>query len=110
MQVFNEMKLLEQTFIDEQRKGRRIADLYESVQYAESILPRLYLMITLGSAYIQSKELPTKAILKDLLDMVKGVQHPMRGLFLRYFLLKMMKDFLPDIPASSEQTLSLIHI
>jgi len=28
--------------------------------------------------------------------MVKGVQHPMRGLFLRYYLLKMMKDKLPD--------------
>ena len=28
--------------------------------------------------------------------MVKGVQQPIRGLFLRYYLLKMMKDKLPD--------------
>jgi vacuolar protein sorting-associated protein 35 len=28
--------------------------------------------------------------------MVKGVQEPTRGLFLRYYLLKMMKDILPD--------------
>jgi vacuolar protein sorting-associated protein 35 len=28
--------------------------------------------------------------------MVKGVQQPVRGLFLRYYLLKMMKDKLPD--------------
>lgn len=28
--------------------------------------------------------------------MVKGVQQPTRGLFLRYYLLKMMKDILPD--------------
>ncbi len=37
-----------------------------------------------------------KLILRDLLDMVKGVQQPVRGLFLRYYLLKMMKDKLPD--------------
>ena len=79
-----------------------MADLYESVQYAENILPRLYLMTTVGSAYIQSKEIQTKEVLKDLLDMVKGVQHPMRGLFLRYYLLKMMKDYLPDSPASDQ--------
>ena len=28
--------------------------------------------------------------------MVKGVQHPIRGLFLRYYLLKSMKEKLPD--------------
>jgi vacuolar protein sorting-associated protein 35 len=49
-----------------------------------------------GSAYIKTKEAPAKFIMKDLLDMVKGVQHPMRGLFLRYYLLKMLKDQLPD--------------
>ena len=53
-------------------------------------------MVTVGSAYIKTKEAPVKLILKDLLDMVKGVQQPVRGLFLRYYLLKMMKDKLPD--------------
>lgn len=28
--------------------------------------------------------------------MIKGVQHPIRGLFLRYYLLKTMKEKLPD--------------
>ena len=28
--------------------------------------------------------------------MTKGVQHPVRGLFLRYYLNKMCKDKLPD--------------
>ena len=37
-----------------------------------------------------------KLILSDLLDMVKGVQQSTRGLFLRYYLLKTMKDILPD--------------
>jgi len=73
-----------------------MSDLYESVQHAGNIIPRLYLLITVGSAYIKTKEAPVKLILKDLLDMVKGVQQPIRGLFLRYYLLKMMKDKLPD--------------
>ena len=56
----------------------------------------MYLLITVGAAYVKTKEAPVKLILKDLLDMVKGVQQPTRGLFLRYYLMKMMKDILPD--------------
>lgn len=37
-----------------------------------------------------------REILSDLLEMVKGVQHPLKGLFLRYYFLKMCKDKLPD--------------
>lgn len=94
--TFDELAYLENHFIDEQKKGRKMSDLYESVQHAGNIIPRLYLLITVGSAYIKTKEAPVKLILRDLLDMVKGVQQPIRGLFLRYYLLKMMKDKLPD--------------
>lgn len=51
-----------------------MSDLYESVQHAGNIIPRLYLLITVGSAYIKTGEAPVKLILRDLLDMVKGVQ------------------------------------
>jgi vacuolar protein sorting-associated protein 35 len=73
-----------------------MADLYESVQHAAHIIPRLYLMITVGSAYIKTKEAKASFVLKDLLEMVKGVQQPIRGLFLRFYLLKTVKDLLPD--------------
>ena len=96
MMVFDELALLESHFIEEQRKGRKMADLYESVQHAGSVIPRLYLLVTVGAAYVKTKEAAVKLILSDLLDMVKGVQQPTRGLFLRYYLLKMMKDILPD--------------
>jgi vacuolar protein sorting-associated protein 35 len=59
-------------------------------------------MITVGAAYIKSKEATSKNILNDLLDMVKGVQQPTRGLFLRYYLLKTMKDLLPDLGSEYE--------
>jgi vacuolar protein sorting-associated protein 35 len=97
MMVFDELGYLESHFIEEHKKGRKMADLYESVQHAGNIVPRLYLLITVGSAYVKTKEAPVKLILRDLLDMVKGVQQPVRGLFLRYYLLKMMKDKLPDL-------------
>ena len=96
MIIFDELGVLETHFIEEQKKGRKMADLYESVQHAGNIIPRLYLLITVGSAYVKTREAPVKLILRDLLDMVKGVQQPVRGLFLRYYLLKMMKDKLPD--------------
>jgi len=96
MTVFDELIFLENHFMEERRNGRKMADLYESVQHAAHIVPRLYLMITVGSAYIKTKEAKASYILKDLLDMVKGVQQPIRGLFLRFYLLKTMKDLLPD--------------
>ena len=104
MMVFDELAYLETYFVEEQGRGRKMADLYESVQHAANIIPRLYLLITVGSAFVKTKEAPAKFILKDLLDMVKGVQQPTRGLFLRYYLLKTMKDLLPDKGNQYEST------
>jgi vacuolar protein sorting-associated protein 35 len=101
MSVFDELTYLE-NFFDEQGKSRKMADFYESVQHAAHIIPRLYLLITVGSAYIKSKEAKPADILVDLLDMVKGVQHPIRGLFIRFYLLKTMKDLLPDAGSTYE--------
>merc|ERR1719446_1250647 len=94
--VFDEMQHLKAFFGDKSRHGRKMADLYESVQHAGNILPRLYLLIIVGSVYIQSKETNAKEILRDMAELCKGVQHPMRGLFLRYFLSQMCKDKLPE--------------
>lgn len=71
-------------------------DLYESVQHAQFIIPRLYLLITVGSVYIETQEAKAKEILSDLLECIKGVQNPLKGLFLRYYFLMLCKDKLPD--------------
>lgn len=60
MQVFDEMRTLENYFKEEYRRylqklilrGRKMPDLYESVQHATYLIPRLYLLITVGSVYI----------------------------------------------------------
>ena len=87
---------LENYFLDEKKRGRDIMDIYEAVQSSNGILQRLYLMITAGSALIKVKEGNSKEIMFDLLDMVKGIQNPIRGLFLRYYMLKKLKGIFPD--------------
>ncbi|WBW75298.1 retromer complex subunit Vps35 [Schizosaccharomyces osmophilus] len=75
-----------------------LMDLYELVQYAGSVLPRLYLMITVGSAYLETPKALVKEIMNDLIDMCAGVQHPLRGLFLRHYLLTQTRKGLTQDP------------
>ncbi|KAF3974672.1 hypothetical protein CMV_002017 [Castanea mollissima] len=102
MRAFDELRKLEMFFKEETRRGCSIIDLYELVQHAGNILPRLYLLCTVGSVYIKSKEAPAKDVLKDLVEMCRGIQHPLRGLFLRSYLSQVSRDKLPDIGSEYE--------
>ena len=95
-QVLDEMLYVENYFKDEIRRGRKIKDLYDSVQQAQTLLPRIYLLITVGSIYMENNKNSCRKIIFDLLSLVKGIQDPIRGLFTRYYLLKMIKEKLPD--------------
>uniref|UniRef100_A0A8C9S3C6 Vacuolar protein sorting-associated protein 35 n=1 Tax=Scleropages formosus TaxID=113540 RepID=A0A8C9S3C6_SCLFO len=92
MAISDELHYLEVYLTDEFAKGRKVADLYELVQYAGNIIPRLYLLITVGVVYVRSFPQSRKDILKDLVEMCRGVQHPLRGLFLRNYLLQYMQS------------------
>ncbi|KAJ4453148.1 Vacuolar protein sorting 35 (Vps35) [Paratrimastix pyriformis] len=94
--ISTQLSTLESFFNDAHSKGKKMNELYELVQHAGNIIPRLYLLVIAGSIYIKTKEAPAKYILKDLVEMCKGVQHPMRGLFLRHYLLQLTRDKLPD--------------
>ena len=48
MAISDELHYLEVYLTDEFAKGRKVADLYEFVQYAGNIIPRLYLLIIAG--------------------------------------------------------------
>lgn len=61
-----------------------------------------YLLCTVGSVYMKSKEVPAKEVLKDLVEMCRGVQHPIRGLFLRHYLAQVSRDILLDINSEGE--------
>ncbi|KAI4829731.1 hypothetical protein KUCAC02_001404 [Chaenocephalus aceratus] len=104
MAISDELHYLEVYLTDEFAKGRKVADLYELVQYAGNIIPRLYLLITVGVVYVRSFPQSRKDILKDLVEMCRGVQHPLRGLFLRNYLLQCTRNILPDDGEQPEGT------
>ncbi|XP_041969510.1 vacuolar protein sorting-associated protein 35 [Aricia agestis] len=96
MAITDELRHLELYLLEEFQKGRKVADLYELVQYAGNIVPRLYLLITVGLVYIKTNSSLRRDLLKDLVEMCRGVQHPLRGLFLRNYLLQCTRNVLPD--------------
>lgn len=96
MAVFDALRHLSNYLFDAHTTGRHhLADLYELVQYAGNIVPRLYLMITVGSVYMSVPDAPVKEIMKDMMEMSRGVLHPIRGLFLRHYLSGQTRDHLP---------------
>ena len=81
----------------------RLACAFSLHLHPLSILPprlpfcaQLYLLVTAGSVYIKSMQGRAADVLADLLELVKGVQQPQRGLFLRHYLAQKCKDKLPD--------------
>lgn len=96
MAVFDALRHLSAFLLDAHSSGKHhLADLYELVQYAGNIVPRLYLMVTVGTVYLSVPAAPVKEIMRDMMEMARGVQHPTRGLFLRYYLSGMTRDHLP---------------
>ncbi|CAG8011482.1 unnamed protein product [Penicillium salamii] len=94
MAVFDALRHLS-VYLKENHPVNHLADLYELVQYAGNIVPRLYLMVTVGTVYMSVEDAPVKEIMKDMMEMSRGVQHPIRGLFLRYYLSGQARDYLP---------------
>lgn len=82
-------------------------DLYQLVQFVPSLLPRLYLMITVGCSYakcwVGCKRFDVAhGFLEDLLDMCRGCQHPLKGLFVRYFLQQLSGEAIMGSDSSND--------
>lgn len=93
IEIFDVLQLFQQSICDEElRKKKKLAELYDIVQHAKEIIPRIYLLICIGCNLIDSKEKPIMEVIKDIFNMIKGIQHPIKGLFVRYYLLKNLKD------------------
>lgn len=113
MAVFDELNFLEMFFRQLTESSQMtVESLYQMVQHASSVLTRMYvlascvcqvahkrpryLLTTAGAVYIRSKESPASEVLYDILGMVKSVQYPTRGLFLRYYVCQKSRSLLPD--------------
>ncbi|RYE99037.1 MAG: hypothetical protein EOO41_01625, partial [Methanobacteriota archaeon] len=66
-------------------------------------------MITVCSLMIRTYPSCASTSLADILNMVKGVQHPQRGLFLRYYLIQKCKDKLPDAGTAYDGVGGSVH-
>lgn len=99
--IFDSLTVLSNYLFENHPKHHHLADLYELVQYAGNVLPRLYLMITVGTSYLKCSDAPKQEILKDMIEMCRGVQNPIRGLFLRYYLSQRTKELL--LPSNDVQ-------
>ena len=103
MDVFTKLRDFEVFIAEQNKKGMKMSQLYERAQYTTNVLSRLYLLICVGSVYMRSGEAPVKSLLRDLVEMSKGIQHPMRGLFLRSYLSQSTKDKLPNGDSTDSQ-------
>ena len=94
-----ELEFVREFFANKETHGRSAMELYELVQHAGNVLPRLYLLVCVGSVYVESGEGKAKDVLRDVAEMAKGCQHPVHGLFLRAYLAQTVKarGLLPDI-------------
>lgn len=91
-----------QVYLHEDHKYHHLADVYEIVEYTANVLPRLYLMITVGSVLLPTGDVPCIEVLKDMLEMCRGVQNPLHGLFLRYYLCQRTGEIGPGTKAENE--------
>lgn len=62
-----------------------------------------YLLITVGLVYIKTTSGLKRDLLRDLVEMCRGVQHPLRGLFLRNYLLQCTRNILPDVAEGDDE-------
>jgi hypothetical protein len=63
-----------------------------------------YLLITVGLVYIKTNSCLKRNLLKDMVEMCRGVQHPLRGLFLRNYLLQCTRNVLPDVAEPEDES------
>ncbi|CCE61368.1 hypothetical protein TPHA_0A02870 [Tetrapisispora phaffii CBS 4417] len=75
-------------YLTEAQKTNKVDlnEVYTIIQYTGNILPRLYLLITVGKCFLKSNPEYRIEILKDLAEMTRGEQDPIRGIFLRYYI------------------------
>ena len=88
----------------EPARGRTYAHAYSTVQHAGNVLPRVYLLAAAAAARARAgpeEGVDAAALLADVGDTARGIQHPLRGLFLRAHLLTALRDALPKDAVSA---------
>ena len=64
MEALERLRPLEAFFVDLAGRSMSYTDLYERVQHCGAVLPRLYLMCTVGGAYLRSADAQDKYVMR----------------------------------------------
>ena len=100
MRALEDMPALEAYFLQD---PSRMMELYHVCQYAPRVVSRLYLQIAAGAALVRSGGCGAHWMMHELQQAVKCEQNPVRGLFVRNFLLTALRDQLPDTPMLAQE-------
>lgn len=95
----DQLSQLEAFLVSLAASGVALSEVFATVAYATHVVPRLYLQTAIASAYVRSGQSVAPPLLAELLAAAAGVQHPVRGLFARYYIVQRMRDCLPEAPA-----------
>lgn len=85
--VAEEMPALEE-YLDEVTERRPEVDLKALMAFAPRVVPRLYLSMSADGAALRASRRARTDVMREAMDAVKSVQSPLRGLFLRDWLLR----------------------
>ena len=94
--IFENILQVQSYFLNEVKKGRNSLNLYFSVQQCLTALPRAYLMIMMGSIILENDSIDKKELFEDLLEVCNNIKNPIKGLFLRFFLVKILNNYFTD--------------
>lgn len=92
------IRIVDTSIPQQEQKKYSMRELYDFVQFCPRVVSRLYLQIAAGSALIRSGEAGAKFVLQELRNALKCEQNPIRGLFVRHYLITALKDKLPTAP------------
>lgn len=99
--VIAEIKKLDNYFESSDfRLKNHFLELYETVQHAGNAVPRFYLSVLVAKNLIAAPSGPSvslSTILNDICSMAKIIQHPLRGLYARYFMVETLAVVLDNL-------------
>eukprot|EP01054_Gregarina_sp_Poly1_P001643 Gregarina_sp_Poly_1__1642@NODE_141_length_12988_cov_478_019271_g126_i0_p1_GENE_NODE_141_length_12988_cov_478_019271_g126_i0NODE_141_length_12988_cov_478_019271_g126_i0_p1_ORF_typecomplete_len957_score126_27Vps35/PF03635_17/1_6e100_NODE_141_length_12988_cov_478_019271_g126_i0891511785 len=81
----------------------KLIGLYEVVQHAGNAIPRIYLCILVAKLLLGSGAVPSHKVLADVATMTRAIQDPLRGLYVRYFMINVLSDRLNKCICDNEE-------
>mmetsp|Transcript_3470 Transcript_3470/g.10506 ORF Transcript_3470/g.10506 Transcript_3470/m.10506 type:complete len:755 (-) Transcript_3470:1413-3677(-) len=107
--VGEELRVLE-SWIMREKRSEGAAAAFRRAQYSSQIVPRLYVAAATAGALCKLDPSCAREICGVLMDLFSGVQHPVRGLFLRSFMTQQLRRLSDELGAQESIHLLLRNL